>query len=209
VRCGSATNCNAAGADGTTQASTNKMYNEIFHWNGKRWSQARTPQPGPSGAGRYSQIGALACGSATYCWGAGSYGSSSPTLTSQNEILHWNGKKWTRVPLFSPVAADNQLLAATCSSDRNCWALGSQLNSAGAILNEALHWNGKHWSLVFTPNPGGTSAGRMNTLLAARCASARNCWAVGYKRAAANTVLRNEVLPWNGKKWTIHSAPGS
>jgi hypothetical protein len=208
VRCGSATNCNAAGDEGTTRASTFKVYNEIFHWNGKRWSQVRTPQPGPSGSGRYSQIDALACGSATYCWGAGSYGSNSPALTSQNEILHWNGKKWTRSTVPNPAGDDNQLIGATCSSTRNCWALGSQVNSADGTVNEALHWNGKHWSLVSTPNPGGTSMGDMNVLLSARCPSARSCWAVGYKLAAANTY-RDEVLHWNGKKWAVRSTPGS
>ena len=208
VRCGSASNCNAAGEEGTTRASTNKEYNEAFHWNGKRWSQVRTPDPGPAGSGRYSQIDALACGSATSCWGAGSYGSNDPTLTSHNEILRWNGKKWTRVLLFTPVTSDNQLIGATCASTRNCWAVGSDFTGTGATVNESLHWNGKQWSAVFMPSPGGTTNGDLSTLLGVRCAAQNNCWAVGYKLAGPDG-FRNEILHWNGTVWSVHSAPGS
>jgi hypothetical protein len=209
VRCGSATNCNAAGDDGTTQASTYKMYNQVLHWNGKRWSKATTPNPGPSSYGRTSQIDALACGSATNCWGAGDYGANSPAQISKNEILHWNGKKWTRSTVTNPAGDDNFFIGATCQSTRNCWAVGSHGNGEpGTLLNETAHWNGKRWALVHTPNPFGPAMGSENSLLAARCAAAADCWAVGYQMTTIGDY-RNEILHWNGTKWTIHSAPGT
>jgi hypothetical protein len=209
VRCGSSTNCNAAGDEGTSQASTDKMYNQVLHWNGKRWSKASTPNPGPSGFGRTSQIDALACGSATDCWGVGDYGTSSPAQTLKNEILHWNGKKWSRSTVTNPAGDDNFFFGATCQSGRNCWAVGSQGNGEpGSLLNQTAHWNGKRWALVHTPNPFGPVTGGENSLLAARCATATDCWAVGYKMSTIGHY-RNEILHWNGTKWSVVTAPGT
>jgi hypothetical protein len=209
VRCGSATNCNAAGDDGTTRASTYKMYNQVLHWNGKRWSKATTPNPGPSGFGRTSEIEALACGSATNCWGAGDFGTNFPAQTSKNEILHWNGKKWSRSTVTNPAGDDNFFVGATCQSVRNCWAVGSQGNvEPGTLLNETAHWNGKRWALVHTANPFGPVTGSENTLLAIRCATAGSCWAVGFQMVSVGQY-RDEILHWNGKKWTVQPASAS
>jgi hypothetical protein len=206
VRCGSATNCNAAGDDGTTRASTYKMYNQVLHWNGKRWSKSATPNPGPSGFGRTSQIDALACGSGTSCWGAGDYGSNFPSQVSKNEILHWNGKKWTRSTVTNPAGDDNYFVGATCQSTRDCWAVGTQGDGEpGTLRNEAAHWNGKRWALVNTPNPFGPATGAENTLLAVRCAAAGNCWAVGSHMTSIGQY-QDEILHWNGTKWTIQPA---
>jgi len=206
VRCLSSANCLADGNYGTTAASTDVMLNEAMHWNGKSWSQIRTPNPGGTAFGHMSQLYALACGSSTSCWGAGSYGTNEPTATSLNEILHWNGRKWTHAvtpnPDGSSPGAFNQLYGATCSSSRNCWAVGSYDNSVGAIVNEALHWNGSKWYLVSTPNPDGTADGHRNTLLAARCTSSINCWAIGYLETGGR--FQHEILHWNGKKWSAY-----
>lgn len=203
VRCGSARNCNAVGQYGTTPGGT--LFNEAFHWNGKRWSHTHTPNPGGSSSGRFNQIAALACGSSSNCWGAGSYGTNEPTLTSRNQILHWNGKKWTKVTAPNPtIGDDNALYGATCSSTTNCWAVGSSLMSLGATLNETLHWNGKKWSSVTTPSPGG----QISELFGVRCTSRSNCWAVGLKLTTVDDY-RNQILHWNGKKWSVHAAPGS
>ena len=206
VRCLSAANCLAVGAYGTTTASTYVTRNEALHWNGKKWYQVHTPDPGGAGFGSFSQLDALACGSPTSCWGAGSDGSYEPTETSLNEILHWNGRRWTKATVPNPdgtgTGDSNQLIGATCSSSRNCWAVGSYRNVAGGIVNEALHWNGKKWALVFTPNPGGTAKDDLNILIATRCTSSANCWTVGITQTGSGS-FRNEILHWNGKKWSV------
>ena len=211
VTCTSAASCWSVGDFGSPFSTTGhqKLLNQVLHWNGKRWSKATTPNPGPSGFGRTSQIEALACGSAMNCWGAGDFGTNFPAQTSKNEILHWNGKKWSRSTVTNPAGDDNFFVGATCQSTRNCWAVGSQGNvEPGTLLNEAAHWNGKRWALVHTPNPFGPVTGSENTLLAARCATADSCWAVGFQMASLGQY-RDEILHWNGKKWSIQSAPGS
>jgi hypothetical protein len=47
------------------------------------------------------------------------------------------------------------------------------------LLKQALHWNGKRWSQVHTPNPGGSGKGLVQALEGVRCSAAKNCWAVG------------------------------
>lgn len=93
------------------------------------------------------------------------------------------------------------LAGATCSSSRNCRAVGSYHNTVGIFVNEALHWNGMKWSLVFTPNLGGTATDDLNVLLAVRCTSGASCWAVGIKQTGT-VSYQDEILRWNGKKWS-------
>ena len=47
-------------------------------------------------------------------------------------------------------------------------------------LNEALHWNGRKWSSVKVPQPGGAARDAVNALLGVRCGRSGTCWAVGF-----------------------------
>ena len=60
-----------------------------------------------------------------------------------------------------------------------------------------LHWNGKSWTQVPSPNPGGPSHG--NLLFGVTATSARNAWAVGYdttnvRRDHARPALERQVV---------------
>jgi hypothetical protein len=207
VRCLSAKDCTAVGDYGTTSAS-GVLRNQALHWNGKKWSQVNTPNPGGTKSGGVNEAFALGCGAADNCWGAGTYGSSNPPGKNLNEILHWNGKKWTKVTTPNPdgtgTGKGNELFAATCVSSANCWAVGNYGSTTvgdGVGRNEALHWNGRKWRKVATPNPGGTAAGEVNELLGVRCSSSASCWAVGILESETNGI-RDEILHWNGKKWS-------
>jgi hypothetical protein len=57
------------------------------HWNGVRWRQVHTPNPG-SGAALHG----VAVLSASNAWAVGSSQSGS---TSHTLIAHWNGTAWT------------------------------------------------------------------------------------------------------------------
>lgn len=207
VRCRSAADCTAVGDYGTTSAS-GVLRNQALQWNGKRWSLANTPNPGGTKSGGVNEIFALGCAAADSCWGAGTYGSSKPPGKNLNEVLHWNGKTWTKVTVPNPdgtkTGAGNQLFAATCLSSADCWAVGNSGATnvgVGVGRNAALHWNGRRWSKVTTPNPGGTAAGDVNELEGVRCISSGNCWAVGILQSKTNG-FRDEILHWNGKKWS-------
>ena len=62
-----------------------------------------------------------------------------------------------------------------------------------------LHWNGKAWRRVPSPNP---SIG--SVLYAVTAASVGNAWAVGYTPSLARSTL---ILHWNGKAWTRVPSP--
>lgn len=210
VRCSSASDCTAVGDYGTTSAG-GVLRNQALHWNGKKWSQSNSANPGGTKPGRVNEVFALGCGAADNCWGAGTYGSTKSPVKNLNEMLHWNGKSWTKVTVPNPdgtgTGAGNELYAATCLSSANCWAVGNRGSTTvgdGVGRNAALHWNGRTWRRVATPNPGGTATGDINGLTGVRCLSSANCWAVGTLESPT-TGIRDEILHWNGKKWSaIH-----
>jgi hypothetical protein len=205
VRCGSARNCNAVGE--VKLLATAVTTNEVLHWNGIRWSRAAVPQPAGTGIGDENSAVALACAAAQNCWAAGAVGLTTAPGKVRNQTLHWNGRRWTKATTANPnvntPGVDDELAGATCASTRDCWAVGKQAiaGSGGAVTNEALHWNGTRWSLVPTPDPGGSSAGDFNTLYSVRCPAQAGCWAVGY--ASNGGPLQDEILFWNGGKWSV------
>jgi hypothetical protein len=204
VRCISSTNCNAVGdyANGTDN-TTAVMRNEALHWNGTKWSQAHTPNPGGSAAGHYSSLDAVGCVPSN-CWAVGTYGvHTTATTTNSGEALHWNGKRWSRWGV--PSRPGNSLIGVMCVTKSYCWAVG--VYTVGlAYVNEAVHWNGSKWSEVTTPDPAGTATGEINTLISIRCVSRTSCWAVGLA-GTETTGLHNEILHWNGSKWSVKPAP--
>ena len=124
-----------------------------------------------------------------------------------NQALRWNGTTWSQVTTPNPegtTANDaNGLDGVRCTSPSNCWAVGSYgfIGSPPTLLNEALHWNGSTWTLVSTPDPGGTANLDSNTLRAVRCLTASDCWAVGDAQKNGGADL-NQALHWNGTKWS-------
>jgi hypothetical protein len=148
----------------------------------------------------------LACSSSANCWAAGGYGTMSTTTeTSLNQILRWNGSKWSPVadvpdPDGSSSGDVNDLSWDTCLSAHDCWAVGVYGSYPGIVRNEALHWNGAKWSVVTTPDPSSTAHKGINILVGARCVSPPNCWAVGLRDKRG--VILDEILHWNGEKWS-------
>jgi hypothetical protein len=209
VRCTSARNCWTVGDASRGTAD----FNQVLHWNGRKWSQVSTPTPGGTLSGDVNELFDVVCASAASCWADGDYGTqASGRETVLNQVLHWNGKSWSLVKVPNPGGTgfdDVQAIdAIRCASVRNCLAVGTYGNiRTFKLRNEALHWNGKKWSKLTTPNPGGTGAsGDVSELTALGC-SASNCWAAGtYGNVGTETFL-NQLLHWNGKKWSQATVP--
>ena len=102
-------------------------------------------------------------------------------------------------------AVSEGLNGVFCISATNCWAVGWQ-RSNSVTLNQILHTTGGDWFPVKAPNPVGKANRASNVLFAVRCTSATNCWAVGYAQRA-NAARKDQILHWNGMKWTAASAP--
>ena len=211
VRCLSSVSCFAVGDFGTTGSSV-VLHNMALHWNGSKWKLQHTPDPAGFSATHVNLLESLGCETATLCFAAGEYGTGWPVVTaSRDQILRWNGAKWYAVgtPKLSGASSpqDSALFGTVCVTARNCWTVGSYTNTANAEVNQALHWTGKKWFQVRTPNPGGsTTSSGYNTLISARCTSTRNCWAVGYSESGSTGS--DEILHWNGTKWSVYHLAG-
>jgi hypothetical protein len=203
VFCASANDCWAVGQ----RSSGAQLANLMLHWNGRSWSQSAVPNPSKAD----DELFNVRCLSATDCWTVGQYLKGNAWLA---EALHWTGKKWisTKVAAYGGTGDNDatELYDSTCTASDNCWAVGSfglGLAPPEKELNLSLHWNGKAWSKVPTPNPGGIKLTDSNFLGSVRCVSASDCNAAGAYGSiyTAKDIQLNEVLHWNGKHWTwIH-----
>jgi hypothetical protein len=201
VRCVSATNCLAVG-DAGAAAGPAFFQNEALHWNGTKWSNLPVPSPNGTATGDFSTLSSLACISATFCWAAGAFGSFANPVTSLNQMIFWDGTTWTPFdaidnPGGTGQGGFNELNGITCRTTSDCWTVGD-FKTGGAVLNQALHWDGEVWRPVTPVDPGGTSAGSFSKLSMVRCITATNCWAVG----EAMTPRANQALHWNGTQWS-------
>jgi hypothetical protein len=208
VHCKLSTNCWAVG----DYENGGPELNEALHWNGSKWSVVPTPAPGGRTSSSVNELFDVWCTGASNCWAAGDYGGfSGPNETVFNQALRWNGTKWSVVSTPSPGgtgANDASVLKSVrCTSAGNCWAVGDY-QSGGPGLNEALRWNGTSWSLVTTPDPGGTAAGDFSYLAGLSCSSATSCWAAGgYGTKGTQLTSLNQVLHWDGGQWSRAATP--
>ena len=203
VACSSGSNCKAVGVYGN---SSGALLNEGLRWNGTKWSTVPMPDPGTTASAAVNLLLSVSCTSATNCWAVGVYIKYDTSKAVLNEILHWNGTKWALIKAPHPgLSGNNQgslLQNVRCTSASNCWAVGEYQNLSAAIVNQALHWNGNTWSLVSTPNPGGTGNSSDSSMLqGVDCSTASSCWAVGSYKSGGSTL--NEALRWKGGSWSV------
>jgi hypothetical protein len=212
VACSSAADCWAAGQYAPAFGPAEVSDNLVLHWNGEHWTQAHVPNPGGNKAGDVSVLASVRCVSARSCWAVGMDGPDATKVIVQNQVLHWNGIKWSKVAVPNPQGTkagdENELQALTCSSAKDCVAAGRYTTDAlgSPTLNEVLHWNGANWSQQKTPNPGGTGTNASNSLTAVSCSAPDDCWTVGSVGNGQGTFL-NEALHWNGHAWSAAPVP--
>jgi hypothetical protein len=207
VSCASPGSCWAVGI--YQNGSGAAELNQALHWNGARWSRVSVPSPGGTGSHRVSLLLGVRCISSANCWAVGGY-IKPVNADLVNEALHWNGRTWSLVATPNPgsngLPTLNALDGVACTTSANCWAVGLHVNGNGALVNQALHWNGRTWSRVPTPDPGGTGAGAISTLNDVACTTSANCWAVGLYVTGSGASL-NQALHWNGTRWSRVPTP--
>jgi hypothetical protein len=118
---------------------------------------------------------------------------------TKNQVLHWTASgRWRRVTVPEPGGTapgdNNNLNAVRCASATDCWAVGDYQPLGSARLDQVLHWNGKKWSVMSAPAPGGTATGDFNELNDVACASAMSCWAVGFYGIDMATTTSESVV---------------
>lgn len=182
-----------------------------LHWDGSAWHQVAIPSPNGADEVNIFRADGLATDDV---WVVGDWAGRTTGGLYRTLIEHWNGTVWSIVPSPHP-GNGNGLFGVTALSPESAWAVGSYvLARAGwAQRTLVLHWNGKAWKQVRSPNPSEHNPGTSrhdDELAAVDAVSARNVWAVGsYFRRATNGRHSSQtlVLHWNGKRWKQAASP--
>jgi hypothetical protein len=164
----------------------------IERWNGTAWSVVHSPDPG--GGGDF--LSAVTAVSPASIWAVGEYdGAEGKTL-----ILHWDGTSWLQVTSPSPGSAFDYLFGIHVVSASDIWAVGNYTNGPPVEKSLILHWNGKTWAQIPSPDPGSS-----NELYGVTATSGASAWAVG--SSGSEGALRPFILHWNGDTWKQVPAP--
>ncbi|MGP8160146.1 MAG: hypothetical protein ACLQGJ_02825 [Candidatus Dormibacteria bacterium] len=165
------------------------------------WTLVSSPNaPGSAN----SQLNAVTCVEAGDCWAVGNAGDSDggPVTNGATLIEQDTGAGWSIVSSPNPPGdTDSRLLAVTCVSADDCWAVGystdADLDNYTLIEQDA----GSGWTIVSSPTPSG--GGQLNGV---SCAGAGDCWAVGY---TTDTNLNEQTLieQDTGSGWSVVPSP--
>jgi hypothetical protein len=169
----------------------------ILHWNGHRWARLNSPNPGVE-----NNLFGVAATSASNAWAVGVFIKNN---TDRTLILHWDGHRWAQVKSPNPGTLGVFLGFVGATSAHDAWAVGEFANGAGRERTLILHWNGRTWARVASPNPGGSKSG--DHLEGVVATSSRNAWAVGSYINGSDTTQNVLILHWNGRKWTAQAGP--
>jgi hypothetical protein len=215
VACTSANSCWAVGEYATFGSNNEVSYNFAVRWDGTTWSKVSMPNPAGTMNGDENSLFAIRCAGPDDCWAGGVFGTDDVVSLEVNQLLHWNGHKWSQASVPNPAGIMNgdynSISGLSCTSASNCWAVGTDGTSSlssSSYQNEVLHWNGHHWSKVTTPNPDGTGSGASNYLASVNCATPDNCWAVGtFGDNGSDQATSGAALHWKGTKWVLTTTP--
>ena len=167
-----------------------------------QWVIAPTEQPEEStGSFVGSSLAGSSCVSATECIAVGHY--RSPEEVTLPLAERREGDEWTIEPTPSPEGSEEgQLQSVSCVLASDCFAVGYYKASGGTLRTLAEHWDGEHWSLLAARHPAGATESRLESV---SCASASDCFAVGYYRNG--NEFKTLIEHWNGSYWWIVSSP--
>ncbi len=139
----------------------------------------------------------VSCPADRFCMGVGWYIPSDGVKRPLAET--WDGSAWhITFPLVPSPAPASVLQSVSCVSRTSCLAVGDTNTSSdqGPVFGKlfAEKWNGSTWQMVPIADPGRATLAKMS------CASARSCFAVGY-RTTVTGIDRAISEHWNGTKW--------
>jgi len=180
-------------------------FNLFEHWDGKAW------MPTFINDNTFQALTGVSADSPNDAWAVGWV---SPLTDGSNGTLaiHWNGANWINVATPPNVGeGPNQLNAVAALTPDNAWAVGfSTPGPAGqsATLTLILHWDGKNWTVVPSPNVGPHSVNQSNRLLGLTANSADDIWAFGsYFASDGSGHQMTLLLHYDGTSWTLAPSP--
>jgi len=181
VTCVSTSGCYAVGYSSITGSDDETLMEQ---WNGSAWAVITSPNAVGAQA---NYVYGVTCVSESICWAVG-YAYNG--ITEQTLTERWNGSAWSVVTSPNTGVTDgDELNSVTCTSASECWAVGYS-TSGGAFQTLIEQWNGSTWAITSSPNAGGSQS---DYLFGVICATASDCWAVGYSSIGSADHTLTEV----------------
>ncbi|HEV7900221.1 MAG TPA: alkaline phosphatase family protein [Planosporangium sp.] len=179
----------------TAAANPDATLTMAAHFDGSRWTSTPTPNTGPN----YNTLFGVAAvpGKA---WAVGV--SLDGGYNAHSLIEAWDGSAWHVAATPRLDTSRDILSAVTAVSGNDVWAVGErQDRRTGRFASLVEHWDGQHWSVVASPDPGATG----NHLYGVAAAGPRDVWAVGQRNGTASDEPL--VEHWDGRRWSVVSVP--
>jgi sugar lactone lactonase YvrE len=191
--CSSGTDCIAVGSY-LDSGDVRTML--TLHWDGTEWSIIGIAPP--SGA-RSSELLAVSCASGSSCAAVGRYvdaeGQPRPLA------INWDGAAWTAVKVSLGVEATaSHLTGVDCPSTSGCVAIGSYVDSEGAVKPLGVKTSEKkplEWQGTTVPDLGEGVVAQMSDV---SCQNISSCIAVG--AATESEKTKPLTLSLNGSEWS-------
>jgi hypothetical protein len=165
------------------------------HFDGRAWSVTPTPNAGPN---FNSLFGVAAAGHRAWAVGVRLNGD----FQDRSLIEAWDGARWSIVDGPQPGSQRDILFGVAAVTPSDVWAVGDRQGADGRFETLVEHWNGARWSVVPSPNPGGSG----NHLYAVSAVAADDVWAVGQRLGAADPD-QALIEHWDGEQWSVVSSP--
>jgi hypothetical protein len=167
-----------------------------------KWAIATSPN---TSATDRDYLTGVTCASASECWAVGSY-FDSDISGNYTLIEQWDGTSWSIATSPNPNTGSDGLTGVTCASASDCWAVGHTYPQTGNDYKTLIeHWDGTSWSIVGSPNTFSRDDDYLN---AVTCASASDCWAVGWYASYNLGGLGQTLIEhWDGTSWAIATSP--
>jgi hypothetical protein len=122
-------------------------------------------------------------------------------------IERWNGRAWKQVASPRPAGSRGSTLTAIAAGPAaSAWAVGyyfADTNVEPAVFTLTERWNGRDWTQVTSPSPGGPtgSSGDQSVLQAACAVSRSDAWLAG-SYSSGNPHGQILIERWTGRNWT-------
>ena len=155
--------------------------------------------PGPANARESNELFGVSVASSGDVWAVGV--ALPPGGPARTLVERWQGRAWRTVPSPDRPSGGSFLNAVVALSASDAWAVGLSRSPGGPARTLVLHWDGRRWAFIASPNAGPGD----NSLVSVAAASARDVWAVGYRDAKG--VYRSLVEHWDGDRWTVVRLP--
>ncbi len=183
----------------------------LEHWDGSAWRAVDTPAP-PRSIYSYS-FSSVSVLSPSDAWVVGHAMERTLIRGDGNGDLaltaHWDGKAWSIVsnPNLHADLNGTELADVVALAPDNVWAVGSTSSIERGQLALIEHWNGKAWSVVSNPQPGGTDSKGTAALWSLAPLSPSDIWAAGFYELPGAVSMHYLVEHWDGRSWSIVPTP--